>query len=337
MKSMTKPNFKMIKGYLGFFLILCIICVFPFVVNPDKSYLAYFLFLTFIYIAISQAWNLVGGYAGQVSFGQHAFFGIGAYLTAFSWLGGLTGFLDPLAMMIGGMGAALLAILVGLPLLSKLKGDYFALGTLGLGEILRAIFIQGTDVTGGTEGLMLSSSSYESLLPYYFISLIIVVLTCLTVWILVSSPIGLALVAIRDDEQAAAANGIAVLKFKVLAFSLGAFFTGLCGSIYGYYLFHIEPHAFFNLSWALLPLVMTILGGIGTFLGPIIGAVVLAVIVELANIFLPEIQSFLYGASIVLLILVLPHGIMNVGKKGTKLSVLRKLLPGRISSGNPFL
>jgi len=318
---------KVLIGFLG---VLLPLCIFPFVVDPDESYLAYLLFLTFIYIAMSQAWNLVAGYAGQLSLGQHAFFGLGGYLMAFSWLGGWTGFLDPLGMMIGGIGAGLLAILIGLPLLSKLKGDYFALGTLGLGEILHTVFIQGRDLLGGTGGLMLPSSSFESFLPYYLISLTIAFLTCLTVWVLIRSTVGLALVAIREDEQAAAANGIHVLKYKVLAFAVGAFFTGLCGSLYGYYTFHVEPHGFYNLKWTLLPLVMTILGGMGTFLGPLVGAVALTLFVELAHSFLPEIHTFLYGGFIVLVILFLPHGIMRIGK-GHRFNVLKRVLLRRAS------
>jgi branched-chain amino acid transport system permease protein len=297
--------------------------LFPLLVDTEESYLVYFLFMCFIYVAMAQGWNLVAGYAGQASFGQHAFFGLGAYITAISWKGEWTGYLDPVAMMLSGAGAALLAVGVGVALLSKLRGDYFALGTLGLGEILRVIFTQGGTLTGGPVGLLLPSSSYESLAPYYFIALGIALIALLAVWLLMRSRIGLALVAIREDEQAAACNGIHVLKFKVLAFAVGAFFSGLCGSIYGYYLFHIHPLGFFSLNWALLPVLMTVLGGVGTISGPILGAFVLTGVFELANIYIPEIHPIFSGLFVILVMLFLPRGIMSLGGKG----IVSRLVP----------
>lgn len=317
-----ESTFTFQKRHVAAFLLICLLLLLPFFVDLDESYLGYFLFLTFLYITMSQGWNLAGGYAGQASMGQHAFFGLGGYIVAFSWLGGWSGYLSPIGLLSGGLGAAALSIVVGLPLLSKLKGDYFALGTLGLGEILRVVFIQGKSITGGAAGLMLPSASYDSLRPYYYIALIICLLSCGAVYVLVRTRIGLALVAIRENEQTAAANGVNVLKYKVLAFSVGAFFTGMCGGVYAYYVFHIEPMGFFNLNWALLPLVMTILGGIGTFIGPIIGALVLAVIVEMTNIWLPEIHTVFYGGFIIAVILFLPRGIMGLGVKFAKMPLL---------------
>ena len=288
--------------------------VFPLVVNPEESYLMSFLFLTFLYVALAQGWNLVAGYTGQASLGQHAFFGLGAYLTAMTWKAGWTGYLDPVAMGISGAGAALIAILVGFPLLAKLRGDYFALGTLGLGEILRTVFTQGGTLTGGPVGLMLPSSMYQSLRPYYYLAFSVALLSLVTIGLLIRSRFGLALVAIREDEQAAAANGIPVLFFKIVAFALGSFFAGLCGSLYAYHLFHIHPTGVFNLNFALLPVLMTILGGIGTLVGPVLGAFVLSALFELANIWLPEIHPIIAGLFIILVMLFLPQGLINLGK-----------------------
>ena len=312
---------------LGGLPLVCFLLLFPFLVEAEESYLVYFLFLTFLYVALAQGWNLVAGYAGQASLGQHAFFGFGAYVTAITWKAGLTGFLDPLAMLLSGTGAALLAVMVGIPLLAKLRGDYFALGTLGLGEILRVVFTQGGSLTGGPVGLMLPSSAYQSMMPYYFIAFFIALLSLLCVWLLVRSRVGLALVAIREDEQAAGANGIHVLKFKIFAFAVGAFFTGLCGSLFAYYLFHIHPTGFFSLNWALLPVLMTVLGGIGTLMGPIVGAFVLAAVFELANIWLPEIHPIFSGAFIILVMLFLPGGLMSLGEKSANYKILKWVVP----------
>jgi branched-chain amino acid transport system permease protein len=296
----------------------------PFIVDSESSYLVFFLFVTFINITIVQGWNLVGGYAGQVSLGQHAFFGLGAYITAITWLRGLTGYFDPLAMILSGFGAAILAIGVGIPLLSKLRGDYFALGTLGLGEILRVIFTQGGTLTGGSVGLLLPSRVYESMKPYYFISLGLAAFATIAIYYIVRSRIGKALIATRDDEVAAEASGIYTLKYKVLAFSVGAFLTGLGGSLQAYYLFHIHPAGFFNLKWALYPILMSIMGGAGTILGPVIGAFFLTGVFELVNIWLPEGHPIFSGGLIVAVMLFLPNGLIRlrlkriIGKKGEK-------------------
>ncbi len=287
----------------------------PFFVDVEESYLIYFLFLTYVHVGLAQGWNLVAGYAGQASLGQHAFFGVGAYLTAMTWKAGWTGYLDPLAMALSGAGAAILAVLVGIPLLAKLRGDYFALGTLGLGEILRVVFTQGGELTGGPVGLLLPSSTYQSMRPYYYLALLIAVAAIIAIRLIVRSRVGLALVAVREDEAAAAANGIHVLKFKIVAFAVGALFTALCGSLYAYYLFHIHPSGFFSLNWALLPVLMTILGGIGTVVGPVIGAFLLTGVFELSTMWLPEIHPIVSGTFIILVTLFLPRGIMGIGTR----------------------
>ena len=135
--------------------ILVVLAAVPLVLDPETSYVVFLLFSAFIYVALTQAWNLVAGYTGQVSLGNHAFFGLGAYIIAIGWSRGIIGYLDPIGMLLAGCGAAILGIIVGIPLLSKLRGDYFALGTLGLGEILRLITIQGKALTAGPTGIFL--------------------------------------------------------------------------------------------------------------------------------------------------------------------------------------
>ena len=208
--------------------------------------------------------------------------------------------------------------------MAKLRGDYFALGTLGLGEILRVIFTQGGELTGGPVGLLLPSSAYQSMRPYYYLALLIAVAAIIAVWLIMRSRVGLALVAVREDEAAAASNGIHVLKFKIVAFAVGALFTALCGSLYAYYLFHIHPTGFFSLNWALLPVLMAILGGIGTLVGPIVGAFLLTGVFELANIWMPELHPIFSAAFIVLVALFLPDGIISY-YRGYRAGILRRL------------
>lgn len=314
------------KNYVIGLILACFFLIYPFLVDAEASYLVFFFYTAFMYITLAQGWNLAAGYTGQVSLGQHAFFGIGCYVTAITWRAGITGYLDPAAMLMSGAGAALVAIVVGLPLLAKLKGDYFALGTLGLGEILRVVALNGGSLTEGAAGISVSSSVYLSMRHYYFIALVIALITLLSLWLITRSRIGLALVAIREDEVAAAANGIAILEYKIFAFAVGAFVTGLCGSLNAYYIFHIHTGGAFHLNWVLLPILMALLGGAGTLLGPILGPFVLLAAFELTSLLTPELHPIFSAAFIILVTLFLPDGIMSfiTGHKG---KILRKLSP----------
>jgi branched-chain amino acid transport system permease protein len=214
-------------------------------------------------------------------------------------------------MFLSGIAAAILAVAIGIPLLSKLRGDYFALGTLGLGEILRAVFTQGGAFTGGAAGIVLPSTVYTSMRPYYFMALFLASLATVVTYFMVRSRIGLALVAIREDELAAEANGINIVKYKILAFALGAFFAGLCGSLQAYYIFHIHPLGFFGLNWTIYPVLMCVLGGSGTIVGPIIGAMILTGVFEVAKVWLAEIHPIFSGTLIIIVMLFLPDGIIR--------------------------
>jgi len=306
------------KTFTAFGVCMAAVIVLPFVLDTESSYLIYFLFQTFIYIALSQSWNLIAGYTGQVSLGHHAFFSIGAYVTGMLWIHDVTKsgyYFDPLTMFLSGLGSAVLAIAIGIPLLSKLRGDYFALGTLGFGEILRVLFVKGGRFTGGAVGLILPSGVYSSMKPYYFTGLLLALISTALTLAMIRSRIGLALGAIKEDEMAAAATGVHILKYKVLAFAASAFVAGLCGSLQGYYLFHIHPEGFLSLNWTLYPILMCVIGGVGTLIGPIIGAVLMTAVFSLANIHLPEIHPIFSGAFVILVMLFLPDGVIRLKVK----------------------
>lgn len=289
--------------------------VYPLMVDVEMSYTITFLFQAFLFIVIAQGWNLVAGFGGQVSLGQHSFLGVGAYVTGIAWMAGWVGFLDPLAFILSAIVAAALAVIVGIPLLSKLRGDYFALGTLGLGEILRVIVTQGGDLTGGATGLLLPSSAYTSMMPYYYLALGLAVGSVVVAWLIIRSPIGLALMCIRDDEEAASTCGIAMLKYKILIFAIGAAMAGVAGSAYAYNTFQVMPDDVFGLQWALMPLLMSIAGGLGTILGPVVGSLVLAAIFQFTGIYLPRIHPLFSGTFIIILAIWLPNGIMSIMKR----------------------
>ena len=145
---------------------------------------------------------------------------------------GLYFFFDFTLMIVAGIVPAILAVLIGIPLLSRLRGDYFSFGTLGLGMIILVLFLKGGKLTGGANGVYLDSSVFNGMRVYYWVGLTVATLCTLAVYFITRSRIGLALRAIREDEISAASHGVNVLKYKVIAFSIGAFMAGVAGSIY---------------------------------------------------------------------------------------------------------
>ena len=233
-------------------IVVAALALLPLLPGAVDSYAFSFLFFVFVYAIMAQGWNLIAGFGGQISLGNHAFFGLGAYTTAILWSGNyLWGslyethpriyYFDPLTMALSGLVAAFAAIVVGLPLLSKLRGDYFALGTLGFGEIVKVILINGGDFTGGAFGVVAPASTFDTLRPHYLVALGLNVGIALAIVALMRSRYGLALVAVRDDEMAASANGVDTLRVKVAAFAGSAFIAGIAGSLYSYYIFHVGP------------------------------------------------------------------------------------------------
>ena len=305
-------NFKWLIWTLPVILALTAV---PLIVDAEKSYIVYSLFLFFCYIIISQAWNLVAGYTGQISLGQHAFFGLGAYTTALVWLHDMTKtgyYFDPVTMIISGLVPAALAAAVGIPLLSRLRGDYFALGTLGMGEIVKVIFVKGGSFTGASDGLHLPSAVYSSIKPYYWTGLLLAFLATILVYFLVRSNTGLALRAIREDETSAAARGINVLRYKVMAFSIGAFLAGICGSLYGIYLFHINPDSVLKLDWTLYPILICVIGGTGTVTGPVLGAFFISAMFSVADIYFVQMHPVIAGTFIILVMKFMPGGLVGL-------------------------
>ena len=287
----------------------------PFFLNVETSYFAYFLFLSFCYIITAQGWNFVAGYAGQLSMGQHAFFGLGAYTTAIIWLHDITKtgyYFDPVTMILSGLVPVILAIAVGIPLLSRLRGDYFALGTLGLGEIIKVIFVKGGAFTGASDGLHLPSTLFESMKPYYWTGLFLAFFATAVVYVLTRSRVGLALRAIREDQTSAASHGIHILKYKIFAFAVGAFLAGVCGSLFAYYLFHINPDSVLKLDWTLYPILMCVIGGNGTIMGPVIGAFFMTAVFSLADIYFVQIHPILAGLLIIIVMKFMPRGLIGL-------------------------
>ncbi len=294
-------------------LVTLALAVLPLIGDPEHWFF-YFAFLAFLYIVVAQAWNLIGGYTGQISLGQHAFFGLGAYTTGLIWLHDLTKtgyYFDPVTMFLSGLVPVVLAIIIGIPLLSRLRGDYFALGTLGVGQIIKILFIKGGEFTKGADGLHLPSRVYTSMTPYYWTGLLLALLSTAVVYFVIRSKTGLALRAIREDEASAASHGIPVLKYKIFSLAIAAFLAGLAGSLYGIYLFHINPESMLKLDWTLYPILMVVIGGTGTILGPVIGAVFMTAVFGFADIFFVQMHAVMAGILIIAVMRFMPDGLIG--------------------------
>ncbi|MEM2465510.1 MAG: branched-chain amino acid ABC transporter permease [Candidatus Bathyarchaeia archaeon] len=308
-KSLEKHRLR--RNLLITLVGIIVLSILPLFLDAERSYFIFFLYNIFLYVTMSTSWNIVSGYSGQFSLGHGAFFGLGAYVAAISWREGLTGYFDIRAFLLSAAISALMAAAIGYPLLAKLKGFYFALGTLALNEIFRLLAVNGGAFTGGAVGIQLPSRYYAGFATYYYAALLIMVISSLIVALLLKLKTGLNFIAVRDDEVAAESIGIHALHHKVLAFSLSAIPPALCGTVFAYYIFHIQPSSVFSASWGLYPPLMSILGGIGTIIGPIIGSVVIGSMVQLIEMFVGPIHPLVSGALLIILIVVLPKGILG--------------------------
>ncbi|MET0849841.1 MAG: branched-chain amino acid ABC transporter permease [Candidatus Rokuibacteriota bacterium] len=260
----------------------------------------------FMWIALAQSWNLMSGLTGYVSFGHVAFFGTGSYACAI--LIADLGWPWPLAALMGGVVAAILALVIGWPCL-RLKGPYFAIAMLGLNEVLRVAASYFEGLTGGGLGLSLPTLD-ASVAIYYVMGLVAVAVTALT-WLIVTSRFGLRLMTIREDEIAAEAMGIDTFRYKLYAFLLSAVGPGIVGGLAARDQGYIEPISVFPLVMTITMIVMALFGGKGTIWGPVLGAVVLFTFQELVWAHFIYAHQVLLGAIIVAVVLVMPRGVLG--------------------------
>ena len=299
----------MINKRLGFLILsLAVIIIIPFIV---PTYYAHILIIVLMWVTLASAWNLLGGYAGCVSFGHAFFFGIGAYgggILYHHW-----GISPWFGMIVGPVTAALLSIPIGW-ITFRLRGPYFALGMLAVAEITRILFINMKDVTNGAVGIMISRTWGGQKLQYYFIILGISIATITTIYFLLNSKFGYYFLSIREDQDAAEALGIPTIKYKIYALIPSAFFTGLGGAFYMNYMAYIEPSVVFNLEGiSIMVILCVMLGGAGTFFGPSIGAIFYVVLAELFRI-IPIIKSahvLIFALIVIGVIIFIPEGVLG--------------------------
>jgi branched-chain amino acid transport system permease protein len=269
-----------------------------------------------MFVALAQAWNIIGGLTGYACFGQVAFFGIGGYTTAvlmehanwsFWW-----------ALPVSAAGCAVFAGLIGLPLL-RLRGHYFAIATLGVAEGMREVVTNLGPLTGGGAGITVPTVAGRGT-PwlgndgFYLLFLALAVLAVAVAVLISRSRFGYGLRAINQDEDAAAAAGVNTTRAKVAALAISAVITGLVGSAYAFQQITIYPQRLFDVDITVTMIVMVVIGGAGTVLGPLVGAVGLQFVSEYLRQAYPQEHILVLGAVIVLVVLLFPAGLLTAAR-----------------------
>jgi branched-chain amino acid transport system permease protein len=264
-----------------------------------------FFFVVLLSITLAQSWNILGGYAGQVNLGHAAFFGIGALVTRTLWIGGANVFL---AMLAGAAVAVLFGLVIGGPAF-RLRGAYFAIGTLVLAEILR---ITVGNVLPEISTLPTATIGHYRLADRYYLALALAVLATLTVALLARARAGLGMRAVREDEDAAEASGVAALQLKLTALAVSTALVGLAGGLFAYYHISYYPQHPFSPSWTFDALLITYIGGVGTLTGPVLGAVFYTVLKEYLAVRWVDFHLLIFGVLFMGIVLVLPGGLVDL-------------------------
>ena len=309
------------KNILWLMIVAILVLLFPvFFTLPFPRHLMIMIFLN---ATMGLAWNLIGGYAGQISLGHAIFFGTGAYTSTLM----LTklGITPWVGMLAGGLLSVGVAFIIGYPCF-KLAGHYFAIATIAIGEIAMVLMINW-DWAGGAIGLTLpildqgfwNFEFHTSKAPYYYIAFGILAFGIfLTYWV-DRSKLGFYFKAIKGDLEAARSLGINTHRYKFYALALSAFLTSICGSFYAQYVLFIDPDSTFPLMLSIILCLIATLGGVGTILGPVIGAAILIPISEATRIYLGGAgrgtDLIFYGLLIMLISVYQPLGVIGLAKR----------------------
>lgn len=263
----------------------------------------------FMFGALAQSLNIIAGFAGRADFGNIVYFGLGAYTTGLLFN---TGVPIPLAVAAGALLGALIATLIGLPIL-RLKGHYFAIATIGIMEGTRQV-VNNVGILGGGAGMVLpvlgmDPATFSAVV--YFTMLILMVAYTLLVFVLARSSLGYGLRAIKADEQAAAVMGVNTTRAKTLAWATSAACTGIVGGVYALWFGFISPESVFNIVMGTEYFMMMLIGGAGTVLGPIVGAVILEILQVTVWSNFQHGHLAILGIVIVLVVVFMPNGIIH--------------------------
>ncbi len=282
-------------------------------VNP---YLYFAGYVILQYVVIATAWNILGGYAGYVNFGTPAFFAMGAYTSVF--LIQSTRAPLPVLILAGGLVSALLGLGIGY-LTLRLRGVFFSIATLALSIVLQTM-IMNWEYVGGSRGLSVirpSGPPFGNYVMFLFTVMVtLAVVAVVTARFIERSWIGRGLAALRDNEEAAECMGVPTLRLKLFATTISGFLLGVAGAPFPYYVTFVEPNSAFNLDYAVNALAMPMIGGTTSWVGPVIGAVLLGSAQQLATVTISsEMNLFIVGIVLVAFVVLAPEGLLGLVRR----------------------
>jgi branched-chain amino acid transport system permease protein len=301
--------------------VLVLLALYPLAVSG--SFPMHLMIMVFLFATLGVAWNIMGGYAGMFSFGQAAFFGIGAYTSSYlltahqvnPWIG----------LLAGGCVAAVAAALIGIPC-SNLRGHYFAIASIAFAEIVR-IHFNNWKVIGAAEGLTIPMQDeslknfmfHSSKAPYYYIMLAFLLLSLgVCAWV-ATSRMGFYLRAIKESHDVAKVLGIDVVRYRMAAIMISAFLTAMAGTFYAQYILYLDPESVLILPISVQIVLVSMLGGAGSVMGPVIGAAILIPISEFTRVKLgfkgSGLDMIIYGTLIMLISVYQPQGVWGILQK----------------------
>jgi branched-chain amino acid transport system permease protein len=297
--------------------VLAALAALPLALKSD--FLSHFVIMALYFALLGQAWNLLGGYGGQRSFGHAAFFGTGAYAAAILQLD--LGINPWICLVLAAAAGALAGAFVGaLSFRYGLRGSYFALVTLAFAEVFR-IVADSVPFTGAGVGLQIPlkqsavNFQFADKLGFYWVILALTALTTAAAWWLENSCFGADLAALRENEDAARALGIDIERTKLGAITLSAALSGLAGSFYLQYFLYLDPRLAYGVEISVAALLVPLIGGVGTVFGPLIGAFALRLLNEVSGTITggaPGLNLVLYGALLILILAFLPDGLVSL-------------------------
>ena len=290
-KSVKNDASRIIRGITidtilcpGVYLPLIILALFLFVPPFISRYYLHILIIIFMFAAGAVAWNIIGGYGGQLSLGHAAYFGLGAYTSTMLYY--YLGISPWIGMFLGAIIALVMSMFIGL-LCFKLRGPYFVIATIALAEVLRFLFLNQRWITLGAAGMIIKYRGHAPLyfqfgskLPYYYIAFGMTLIILYITYKIENARLGQYLVALGQNQDAAEAVGVDSVRVKQVALSVSAFFTALTGTFYAQYTYYIDPDSVFGLALSIEFSLFAIVGGLGTLWGPVLGTFILRILSE---------------------------------------------------------
>lgn len=302
-RQSSSPSLRRWLGPAGIVVVLLFAILFPLLMARDNIWNLFFLMC--LGISIGQSWNMLGGFAGQVSLGHAAFFGIGALITRTLWLAGAP---FVAALLAGAVTAVAFAMVIGVPTF-RLRGAYFAIGTLAVAEVMRITIGQNQPYITTMPGAMIESYSLPT---RFYTVLALAVATTAAAYLLMRSRWSLGILGVREDQDAAQSTGVPVLRHKLLALGLSALFMGLAGGVFAFQQIAYYPEAPFFPTWTFDAVMIAYIGGVGTIAGPVVGGAFYILVRERLAANLTDAHQVIFGVLFILIVLLFPGGLVDI-------------------------